>query len=115
MPCVSDNGATAPISALTNAFSLGSNRGHRADDFGPRVIVPASREPRSWTAFGSRPDTERPGAVPQEDRGELQADCVRPDTGRHPNRLWTTSGLKRVPSVRPDDSLAEVIALRTPR
>jgi hypothetical protein len=39
MPCVSDNGATAPISALTNAFSLGSNRGHRTDDFGPRIIA----------------------------------------------------------------------------
>ena len=26
MPCVSDNGATAPISALTYALSIGSNR-----------------------------------------------------------------------------------------
>ena len=39
MRSVSDNGATAPISALTNAFSLGSNRGHRTDDFGPRIIA----------------------------------------------------------------------------
>lgn len=48
MRSVSDNGATAPISALTNAFSLGSNRGHRTDDFGPRIIArPAGIEPES--------------------------------------------------------------------
>ena len=41
MPCVSDTGATAPISALTNAFSLGSNRGRRTDDFEARVIETA--------------------------------------------------------------------------
>ena len=33
MPCVSDTGATAPISALTYAFSIGSDRGLKADDF----------------------------------------------------------------------------------
>lgn len=38
MPCVSDNGATAPISALTNAFSIGLDRGHQTDDFGARII-----------------------------------------------------------------------------
>jgi len=41
MPCVSDTGATAPISALTNAFSLGSNRGRRTDDFEARIIETA--------------------------------------------------------------------------
>jgi hypothetical protein len=41
MPCVSDTGATAPISALTNAFSLGPNRGHRTDDFEARIIETA--------------------------------------------------------------------------
>jgi hypothetical protein len=35
MPCVSDNGATAPISALTYAFILVSNRGQLADDLEP--------------------------------------------------------------------------------
>lgn len=35
---VSDNGATAPISALTYAFSIGSDRGLQADDFEPRII-----------------------------------------------------------------------------
>jgi hypothetical protein len=39
MPCVSDNGASAPISALTNAFSLSSIRGHSADEFGPKIIA----------------------------------------------------------------------------
>lgn len=47
MPCVSDNGATAPISALTNAFSLGSNRGFKADDSEARIIASrAQRRPR---------------------------------------------------------------------
>ena len=35
---VSDNGATAPISALTYAFSIGSIRGHEADDSDLRII-----------------------------------------------------------------------------
>ena len=35
MQSVSDNGATAPISALTYAFSIGLNRGSPADDFEP--------------------------------------------------------------------------------
>ena len=34
MRSVSDNGATAPISALTYAFSIGSNRGVLVDDSG---------------------------------------------------------------------------------
>jgi hypothetical protein len=34
-----ETGGTPPISALTNAFSLGSNRGHRTDDFGPRFVA----------------------------------------------------------------------------
>ena len=39
MPCVSDNGATAPISALTSAFSIGSDRGSKADDSEARIIA----------------------------------------------------------------------------
>ena len=39
MPCVSDNGATAPISALTYAFSIGSDRGFKADDSEARIIA----------------------------------------------------------------------------
>ena len=35
MPYVSDNGATAPISALTNAFSIGLFEAQKTDDFGP--------------------------------------------------------------------------------
>ena len=47
MPCVSDNGATAPISALTYAFSIGSDRGFKADDSEARIIaVRAKRMPR---------------------------------------------------------------------
>jgi hypothetical protein len=38
MPCVSDNGATAPISALTYAFSIGSDRGLKTDDSVLRII-----------------------------------------------------------------------------
>jgi hypothetical protein len=47
MPCVSDTGATAPISALTYAFSIGSDRGFKADDSEARIIADrAKRKPR---------------------------------------------------------------------
>lgn len=115
MPCVSDTGATAPISALTNAFSLGSNRGHKTDDFGPGIIVPAVREASTWTAYGRGPDLKRTGTGPQENWGELQAVRVRPETGLLPHRIWTTSGLRHAPSVPPDDSSAEIIARCTAR
>lgn len=39
MRSVSDNGATAPISALTYAFSIGSDRGFKADDSEARIIA----------------------------------------------------------------------------
>jgi hypothetical protein len=32
-------GGMPPISALTYAFSIGSNRGHMTDDFGLRVVA----------------------------------------------------------------------------
>lgn len=47
MRSVSDNGATAPISALTYAFSIGSDRGFKADDSEARIIAgQAKRRPR---------------------------------------------------------------------
>jgi len=47
MRSVSDTGATAPISALTYAFSLGSDRGFKADDSESRIIAGrAQRGPR---------------------------------------------------------------------
>jgi len=47
MPCVSDTGATAPISALTYAFSIGPDRGSKADDSEARIIAgQAKRGPR---------------------------------------------------------------------
>lgn len=47
MRSVSDNGATAPISALTYAFSIGSDRGFGADDSEARIIAGrAKRGPR---------------------------------------------------------------------
>jgi hypothetical protein len=39
MRSVSDIGATAPISALTYALSIGSDRGRSTDDFSPRITV----------------------------------------------------------------------------
>ena len=39
MRSVSDNGATAPISALIYAFSIGSNRGDQAAGFGPESCM----------------------------------------------------------------------------
>jgi hypothetical protein len=45
MPCVSDNGATAPISALTYAFSIGSIEAHKTDDSEARIIETASPWP----------------------------------------------------------------------
>jgi hypothetical protein len=48
MRSVSDNGATAPISALTYAFSIGSDRGLQTDDFGLRITaLPACIEQES--------------------------------------------------------------------
>ncbi len=38
MPCVSDTGATAPISALTSAFSIGSDRGLETDDSAQKIV-----------------------------------------------------------------------------
>ncbi len=43
MRSVSDNGATAPISALTYAFSIGSDRGIKADDSEARIIAGRAR------------------------------------------------------------------------
>lgn len=41
-------GGKPPISALTYAFSIGSNRGHQTDDFEPRIIAAGdARVPRS--------------------------------------------------------------------
>jgi len=42
MRSVSDNSATAPISALTYAFIFVSNRGLQTDDFGRRIIAKPS-------------------------------------------------------------------------
>jgi hypothetical protein len=50
MPCVSDNSATAPISALTNAFSIGLDRGHKTDDFEARIIETAVPGPPACAA-----------------------------------------------------------------
>ena len=66
MPCGSDTGATAPISALTYAFSIDSNRGQLTDDSALRIIdlaVPAlslvvtqSDDKRgAWTTTKRRP------------------------------------------------------------
>ena len=115
MPCVSDNGATAPISALTNALSLGSNRGHMTDDFEPGIIVSAVREASTWTAYGRGPDLNRTGTGPQENWAELQAVCVRPETGLRPHQTWTTFGPRHALPVPPDDSSAEIIVLCTTR
>jgi hypothetical protein len=63
MPCVSDNGATAPISALTYAFSIGPNRGLKTDDFVLRIIGVAG----AWQALLVTPSdsTRRVQACPQ--------------------------------------------------
>ncbi len=47
MRSVSDNGATAPISALTYAFIFVSNRGHQTDDFRPKSVAAAGRVARA--------------------------------------------------------------------
>ena len=60
MPRVSDTGATAPISALTNAFSIGSDRGNKTDDFEARIIAGrVARRPRV-----NRIDKSKSGARP---------------------------------------------------
>jgi hypothetical protein len=64
MRSVSDNGAGAPISALTYAFIFISNRGHQADDFEPISV-------ESPTASGLPPLATRFKA----DAFDLEADC----------------------------------------
>lgn len=62
MRSVSDNGATAPISALTYAFSIGSDRGLKADDSEARIISGrAKRSPRVNRIDKARGDA-RPGS-----------------------------------------------------
>lgn len=106
-------GGTPPISALTNAFSIGLDRGRKTDDFGPGIIVSAERETSRWTAYGPRPDLKRTGTGPQEDWRDLQAGHDRLETGLRPHRIWTASGPTHAPYVPPDDSFAEIIALCT--
>ncbi len=60
MPCVSDNGATAPISALTYAFSIGSDRDFKADDSEARIIAGQAKP----GAGGNRIDKPKAGAGP---------------------------------------------------
>jgi hypothetical protein len=61
MPCVSDTGATAPISALTNTFSIGSDRGSKAVDSEVRIIAGrAKRRPRVNRIDNSKSEA-RPG------------------------------------------------------
>jgi hypothetical protein len=43
MRSVSDTGATAPISALTYAFSIGWSRGQSTDDFARRIVATKRR------------------------------------------------------------------------
>jgi hypothetical protein len=57
MRSVSDIGATAPISALTNAFSIGLDRRHKTDDFGPRIV--AWREGTEQESAHLRPEVNR--------------------------------------------------------
>jgi hypothetical protein len=71
MPCVSDNGATAPISALTYAFSIGSDRGPRTDDFSLRIIALVTRASRGRTVSVPSPDPKRTGRGPRPDCAQI--------------------------------------------
>lgn len=94
MRSVSDNGATAPISALTYAFSIGSDRGFKADDSEARIIAgQAKRRPRvnriDKPKGKARPGT-RAGRVPL---GMRMGDSCAADVV---NRI-DTSALKQSP------------------
>lgn len=74
MRSVSDNGATAPISALTYAFSIGSDQGFKADDSEARIIADLVKQ---------RPRVNRI----DKPKGE-----ARPGTGAGHEPLWTGDG-----------------------
>jgi hypothetical protein len=100
MPCVSDNGATAPISALTYAFSIGSDRGFKADDSEARIIAGrAKRMPRvnriDKPKGEARPGI-RAGGEPLRMRmgGQSAADVVN----RIDNSAFTQAPMRLAPS-----------------
>ena len=69
MLSVSDNGATAPISALTYAFSIGLDRGHETDDFEARIIEP---EVPGQPACAAKATGSRRGVPPMRRQGDDQ-------------------------------------------
>ena len=111
MPCVSDTGATAPISALTSAFSIGSGRGLQTDEFEPRIID--SHPPRQGLGGRLRPTTGPHAChirtawtrtVPKAFRmrtasgpGGAQADQIRPESDPKATRNRRKAGPKAGP------------------
>ena len=61
MRSVSDNGATAPISALTYAFSIGSDRGFKADDSEARIIAGRAKRRLRVNRIDKSKGEARPG------------------------------------------------------
>jgi hypothetical protein len=100
MPCVSDNGATAPISALTYALSIGSDRGFKADDSEARIIAGrAERRPRVNRIDKPKGETRqgiRAGGEPLRMRmgGQCAADVVN----RIDNSAFTQAPMRLAPS-----------------
>jgi len=54
MPCVSDTGATAPISALTYAFSIGFDPARAGAGFGPKSCMAEVARPAPGSDIGRR-------------------------------------------------------------
>jgi len=97
MRSVSDNGATAPIPALTNAFSIDLDRGHRTDDFSSKIVVANARLACAWPIAGPRLAWKRARSGPHSVH-------IQPEPGPHPDR--------RITSCRPiNDFSFEIIAL----
>ena len=121
MRSVSDNGATAPISALTNALSLGSNRGHRTDDFEARIIETAVPGQLAYVAKATGRRRGEPTMRRQGDDQPTHVDQVEsrrhdaPQSRREkPARQWNLSPMRTEIRRGADDLKTKVIASRWP-
>jgi hypothetical protein len=80
MRSVSDNGATAPISALTYAFSIGLDRGLETDDFEAQIIETAVTACRRAPQRRRKGDAKATGHVADAPARRRSADAC--ETGR---------------------------------
>ena len=118
MPCVSDTGATAPISALTYAFSIGLDRGHTSDDFEAEIIETAAPGLLTFAQKATRRCRDMP---PMRRPGDGQPTHAGRSARQRGSRAGEPTGRQRDLTPKPtksrrgaDDLEKKVIASRWP-